>query len=363
MGYDGRNYWSAAQKASSGWFSSGWKSSGTGKAGAGKHVAPWKCAGNDGCGYAWNKPQHKYCNKCSQHWDFGQRLANGKPAAAAGAIGAGTKTTAPVVGGPATPSPTDDHTDPAFVASERDALCLKLRRELLSISSVLGTDHVDVVSRTAQLDILVKEQNDAKPCVPVNILLQRNLTKQNKNQGKRKKNDNRLDWALTKLEAAQKEHDDAVSSKADLDKEFVELEAEKAEILRANPVGTDPNRTNDEVLEGGLDDDWEDMFNDVSDEPDQLSGDAIEQFEKFKKLRSELRKLCKSVTDNRSQRMAPQEQAPTPTQGGATEAPTGAACSSLVLAVGAASAGAKPETSTRSAESGQGGEASRRKLG
>jgi hypothetical protein len=203
--------------------------------------------------------------------------------------------------------------------------------------------------------------------VPVNILLQRNLTKQNKNQGKRKKNDNRLEWALTKLEAAQKEHDDAVSSKADLDKELVELEAEKAEILRANPVGTDTNRTNDEVLEGGLDDEWEDMFNtdmeDMSDEPDQLSGDAHEQFEKFKKLRSELRKLCKSVTDNRSQRMAPQEQAPTPTQGGATEAPTGAACSSLALALVAAPAGAKPETSTRSAESGQGGEASRRKLG
>jgi len=195
--------------------------------------------------------------------------------------------------------------------------------------------------------------------VPVNILLQRNLTKQNKNQGKRKKNDNRLDWARTKLEAAQKEHDDAVSSKAELDKELVELEAEKAEIMRANPVGTDPNRTNDDDLEGGPDDDWEDMFNDASDEPDQLSGDAFEQFEKFKKLRSELRKLCRTVSDNRAQReAAPQEQAPTPTQGSNTDAP---AAGETVL--GAASAASKTgEAVIRAAEDGQGGESTRRRL-
>jgi len=156
MGYGGSSYWSSSQKPTAAWGSSGWRASGTGKSGTGKHVSPWKRAGNDGCGYFWNIPQHRLCCKCSQHWDFEQRLSSGKPAASAIVAGAGHKPAAPGAVGPPAQGTVEAQPDPSVVASERDALCVKLRSELLSISVVLGADHVDVVSRTAQLEKLVK---------------------------------------------------------------------------------------------------------------------------------------------------------------------------------------------------------------
>ena len=44
------------------------------------------------------------------------------------------------------------------------------------------------------------------------------------------------------------------------------------------------------------------MFGELSDEPDQLSCDAYEQFNKFKKLRSQLNELCNSVKRDRTSR-------------------------------------------------------------
>ncbi len=211
-----------------------WYAKGAGKADSTKNkVHPWKCVGTDGCGYSWNKPHHRFCSGCNLHWDFGQRLASGAASAAplaapgGGKPGEAQSSTVASAGSPAMP---DGSPDPAIATAARLAQIDKLRKELLGISTILGLEHVDVVSRTKSLASLEEEQKLSLPITPVDTLRSRNLAKQRANSVQQARCAKRLIYTEAKLATAQKEHDEIVAWQKQIEAELQEIKNEKDQL-------------------------------------------------------------------------------------------------------------------------------------
>ena len=91
-----------------------------------------------------------------------------------------------------------------------------------------------------------------------------------------------------KLDAATKEHEATLKWQKDLDEALVVLEAEQAILCASCKSHETPEPAGGE--DGGEVDEerWEEIFG-MSDEADQLSSDAMDQCDKFKKLRDDVR--------------------------------------------------------------------------
>ena len=348
MGYGSRKAWSPIP-APAAW----WNAKGGGQAVSGQNKSqPWKCVGTDGCGYAWNKPHHRHCGMCNLHWDFGQRLASGKAsatplAAEGGKPGEAQPYTAASAGG----SLATDGSKPACATATAARLSQidTLRKELLGISTILGLEHADVVSRTKSLASLEEEQKLSLPIPPVDTLRTRNLARQRANAVQQAKCDKKLLYTEAKLASAQKEHDDIVAWNKVLESELQEIKDEKDHLWN-KPSESDPDQTYDG--DEGQDDDWESLFTEVTDKSDCLSGDTLAQFENFKKMRAILQKLAKSV---RTDRLSSKQSTPEVEHVDDEETPGEASASQASQAEG------KTTGVTRPGEGADAGDASRRK--
>jgi hypothetical protein len=298
MGYGSRNAW-PPQKKTPAW-SSGWQS---GKLAGKEH--PWKCVGTNGCGYSWNKPQHRFCNQCNLHWDFGQRLGVGKDAPGTPATAAGaTPGTSPV--------PPEGAPDPDASAT-RLASIAKLRAELDSITAVLASDHAEVTTRQGKLDALEEEQRASLPVVPGNTQLTRVLAKIRANKTFQTKSAKTLAYTETRLAAAKKAHEEAIEWQKQIDKELLELEIEQSKLC-ATLAATPGESEKPDLFEMDSNDGWEDMFDEGTDEDDQnFSGDVQDQYHRFRKARAALQKVCrdvKALRASRSSNSSPSERKP-----------------------------------------------------
>jgi hypothetical protein len=284
MGYGSRNAWPPQKKAP--FWSSGWQA---GKNAGKEH--PWKCVGTNGCGYSWNKPQHRFCNQCNLHWDFGQRMGGGKDAPGTPAA-APSPGTAPILSAGA-PDPE--------IAAARVANIAKLRTELASIKSVLASDHVEVTTRQGKLDALEEEQRASLPEVPGNTQLTRVLAKIRSNKVFHTKNAKTLVYTEARMAAAKKAHDEAVVWQQQIDKELLELENEQSKLCAtlSMAAGETDNRPDEFEIDSNAG--WEDMFEEIFDDENQsFSGDVQDQYEKFRKTRVALQRICRQVKQSRA---------------------------------------------------------------
>jgi hypothetical protein len=284
MGYGSRNAWPPQKKAP--FWGSGWQAS---KNAAKEH--PWKCVGTGGCGYSWNKPQHRFCNQCNLHWDFGQRMGGGKDAPGTPAAVPGSPGTAPILAAGAP--------DPA-IAATRTADIAKLRAELVSIKPVLADDHVEVTTRQGKLAALEAEQRASLPEVPGNTQLTRVLAKIRSNKVFHTKNAKTLVHTEARMAAAKKAHDEAVAWQKQIDSELLELENEQSKLCATLSTAAGESDRPAEEFEIDSNAGWEDMFEEIFDDENQsFSSDVQDQYEKFRKTRSALQRICRQVKQSR----------------------------------------------------------------
>jgi hypothetical protein len=237
---------------------------------------------------------------CNIHWDFGQRLASGNasatPLAAPGGGKPGEAQSCTATSAGSSPATDGSNPDCATATAARLLQIDTLREELLGISTILGLEHADVVSRTKSLASLEEEQKLSLPIPPVDTLRTRNLARQRANAVQQAKCDKKLLYTEARLASAQKEHDEIVAWHKLLESELQEIKDEKDQLWN-KPSESDPEKANDG--DEGLDDDWESLFTEVTDESDCLSGESLAQFENFKKMRAALQKIAKSVKTDR----------------------------------------------------------------
>ena len=89
-----------------------------------------------------------------------------------------------------------------------------------------------------------------------------------------------------------------------IDKELLDLENEQSKLCATLSTAAGESDKHDE-FEIDSNAGWEDMFDEISDDNDQhFSGDVQDQYEKIRKARAALQKICRTVKEHKANKIS-----------------------------------------------------------